>query len=136
MSELSEEEVPKLEELSIKLLGLTRDIQDFESTNSQLFEHTAESHARARGVRWWVLNLVYYKEPFGTDRWLPLFGEGTFESKLEKYDTIEEKQEKFDIDVLKKAGYLVSNWYINKAETPEDFADLLKDLEPAISIPE
>jgi hypothetical protein len=76
---------------------------------------------------WWILFLSYKKEG---DNYTPLFGEGTYEQRIKKYDEIEEGEDEFLKNILTKFAYFVSFWYSGKAAKPEDFKvieDYLKE---------
>lgn len=91
---------------------------EMENSKSALFDQTAETRARNKSIVWWILHLAYKKDG---ENFTPLFGEGGFESRLKKYDELEESDDEFWQKVLLKYAYLVSFWYSGKIMTEEDF---------------
>ena len=98
-------------------------LQKYEMAQANLFEQTAENRARNKTIMWWVLQLSLIE---GEDKKLKeLFGEGSYEEKLKKYDEIEESEFNLEKIALQKLLYLISFWYIGRAATEEEFAKLL-----------
>ena len=91
---------------------------------ANLFEQTAENRARNKTIMWWVLQLSLIE---GEDKKLKeLFGEGSYEEKLKKYDEIEESELGLEKIALQKLLYLISFWYIGRAASQEEFSKLLE----------
>lgn len=98
-------------------------IQKYEMAQANLFEQTAENRARNKTIMWWVLQLSLIE---GEDKKLKeLFGDGSYEDKLKKYDEIEESELGLEKIALQKLLYLISFWYIGRAATQEEFSKLL-----------
>jgi hypothetical protein len=98
-------------------------LQKYEMAQANLFEQTAENRARNKTIMWWVLQLSLIEDQ---DKKLKeLFGEGSYEEKLKKYDEIEESEFNIEKIALQKLLYLISFWYIGRAATEEEFAKLL-----------
>ena len=91
---------------------------EIENSKSALFDQTAETRARNKSIVWWILHLAYSKNE---ENFTPLFGEGGYESRLNKYDELEESGDEFWQKVLLKYAYLVSFWYSGKIMVEEDF---------------
>jgi hypothetical protein len=125
--ERNEEEKAKLDKLTVEMEEIRRKIQSFESQQINIFENTAEAKARNRAILWWVTNLAY-KEVDGN--YVPLFNEETFEQKLDKYDEIEQAEDNgFMMGMLRKITYLITLWFLGRAEKEEDFAEFSLALE-------
>ena len=124
----TEEEKKRLTSLMKDNGTLKREIQDFELAQASLFEQTAENRARNKTILWWVLNLAYHNDP-DTDKTTPVFDGNSFDEKLNSYDTLEESEDPFHDELLRKLVYYISYWYVGNAQTEEEFAALLKDLE-------
>jgi hypothetical protein len=122
-TERTAEDKAKISEILKDLTNLRQQIQEFELSQSSLFDQTAESRARNKTILWWVLFLCHKVEG---DKELPYFGEGDYDSRLAKYDEIEEIEDQFVTDTVSKFLYYVSFWYMGKASNPEDFAMLDK----------
>lgn len=98
-------------------------LQKYEMAQANLFEQTAENRARNKTIMWWVLQLSLIESE---DKKLKeLFGEGSYEEKLKKYDEIEESEFNIEKIALQKLLYLISFWYIGRAATEEEFSKLL-----------
>ena len=126
-------EADKTEEEKAQLVSWLResavareDIQDFEISQASLFDQTAENRARTKTILWWVLNLAHFKK--GEKHSLIYEGE-TFEEKLENYDKLEDDDNVFWEELSRKLIYYVSFWYVGKAQTQEDFEELLREID-------
>ena len=101
------------------LIDLQEEIQSFENQQSSLFDQTAENRAKNSTIMWWVLNLAHEKHE--KDGYVNVFGEGDYDSRLEVYDNIEEKNEAFWTEVIKKFAYFTTFWYTNGITSEEEF---------------
>ena len=81
----------KLQQLLLEITSLRQQLVEFESTQSSLFDQTAEHKARNRAILWWVLHLSYIKPSSGQE-WEPFFKGDSMEEKLDSYDLIEEEE--------------------------------------------
>jgi len=125
--ERTKEEQARMDELTTELEEIKKSIQSFEASQINIFENTAEAKARNRAILWWVVNLAY-KSVDG--KLLPLFGQETFENKLDYYDEIEQIDDGgFMMFVLRKFTYLITLWFLGRAETEEDFEEFSKQLD-------
>ena len=119
----SEEEKTELSKIIENMTETREMIQKYEMAQANLFEQTAENRARNKTIMWWVLQLSLIE---GEDKKLKeLFGEGSHEDKLKKYDEIEESESGLEKIALQKLLYLISFWYIGRAATQEEFTKLL-----------
>lgn len=98
-------------------------IKEFEMAEFVLFEDTADARARNKAIFWWVLNLAH---EIKDGKPVPVFGEGTYEEKMKVYETQEEDENKFALEVVTKFNQLLSMWYAGKASTKEDFDGVLE----------
>ena len=120
--ELTSEEARE-KELLIEELGSAREeIQEFEMAQAALFDQTAENRARNKTILWWVLQLSY--EKVGDD-YVEVFKGIGFEERLAEYDKFEELEDDFLDEMLKKFSYVVSFWFVTKADTKEQLDVLL-----------
>ena len=141
LEKMSEEEKKdKISELLVEMAELRRELQEFETAQSALFDQTAENRAKNKTIMWWVLQLAHieknndeYKdyhwyneeikegeEPKKPD-FQSLFDGKETEEKLEQYDNLEESEDLFWNETIKKLAYFLSYWYTGQAETEEDF---------------
>jgi hypothetical protein len=117
-----DEQTKKIGDILTDITSTRKELQEIENYHSTLFDQTAETRARNQTIMWWVLNLAYLNED--KKEFIPFFGEGSYDKKIEKYDEIEEKEEMFYKEALAKFAYFVSLWYMGKANSPEDFKNL------------
>jgi len=125
--DLTEEEKKEKLNLENQVNTLRLELIELENTKNNIFEQTAENRAKNKVMMWWVLFLSYKKDG---ENFIPLFGEGTYEQRLKKYDEIEESDDEFLKKVLVKFAYFISFWYSGKAVKSEDFKvieDYLKE---------
>lgn len=118
------EDIERFASLMKEIEEVREKIQNFEITQSNLFEQTAENRARNKTIIWWLLNLSYFQDENGEIK--PLFGEGTYFEKLRVYDRIEEEDLEFEKKAIQKLVYLISFWYMGRASTEEEFENLIK----------
>lgn len=119
--ERTEAEKLRSDELIIDLDDIRKDIQNFEASQIAIFENTAEAKARNRTILWWVMNLSYEKDG---DNYKAIFKGDSFDEKLLQYDSFEEDENKYEflLGVIRRITYLVTLWFLGRAETSEDFA--------------
>jgi hypothetical protein len=122
--ERTKEEQEAYTKMLTELVDLNQRIKEFEDAHASLFEETAESHARNKIIVWWVLHLSHKendkKEP------VPFFGVGSFEDRLKRYDDYDEKEDEFAAAVIKKFSFLVGAWFMGRAFSKDEFAELEK----------
>jgi hypothetical protein len=144
-----EEKKDKITDLLMEMSDLRRELQDFETAQSSLFDQTAETRAKNKTIMWWVLQLAqvekkndeikdyhWYKkeEKASTDEekeelekeiekleFVNVFDGEALEDKMDKYDTLEDGDDEFWQESLKKLAYFVSYWYSGQADSEEDF---------------
>ena len=126
-TENAKKRAKKLQDLIIEITSIRQQLVEFESTQSALFDQTAEHKARNRTILWWTLNLAHVKEE-DDEEFKPLFEGSTFHDKLDSYDSIEEGEEfqedqsQYHISVaVKKSAYFTSFWYSGQATDKESF---------------
>lgn len=119
-NERTESEKIRSNELINDLDDVRKDIQNFEASQISIFENTAEAKARNRTILWWVMNLSYEKDG---DNFKPIFQGESFNEKLLQYDSFEEEENKYEflLGVIRRITYLVTLWFLGRAETNEDF---------------
>jgi hypothetical protein len=100
-------------ELLIKINNINAEVSNIQNGYADIFENTAEMKARNKTIEWWVLNLSFIDED-GTG-FKPLFGDGTHDDKLAKYDEFDEREDKFINECIRKLSYLISFWFAAKS---------------------
>lgn len=127
--DLTEEEKFKKKSIFGELGLLSQKISIFQSNHSAMFENTVEAYARNHSLRWWVLHLCYTQKLNDKNEtqpdFVPLYGVGDYNAKLKVYDSLEEKEDVFYIESIKRLANLIGNWYQNNANSPEEFQKLL-----------
>jgi hypothetical protein len=118
--ERTELEKKRSNELIQDLDSIRKEIQNFEASQIAIFENTAEAKARNRTILWWVMNLSYEKEG---DNYKPIFVGDSFEEKLLQYDGLEEDENKYEflLGAIRRITYLITLWFLGRAENEEDF---------------
>ena len=90
-------------------------IFDYENLNSSLFDNTAEKRASDLLNLWFVLHLLY-AEKDGSQSCL--FGDGSFDQKLDRLNGIEDSGDEFLASVLEKGAFLIGR--LNSGSSKED----------------
>ena len=121
--ERTKEDQEYFDKLSAEIINLRTDIQDFEISQASLFDQTAENRARNKTILWWILNLSFMIDKDGKEA--SLFGDGSFEEKLGIYDAIEDNQDEWLKNVVKKFAFYISVWYMGRASSQEEFEKLV-----------
>ena len=119
-------EEAKLTEALEASAELRQQLTDFEMAQSSLFEQTAENRARNKTILWWTLQLSHLQSEDGKEE--PVFTGENYDSKLDSYDALEESEDEFHEELLRKLVYYVSFWYVGKAQSQEEFEMLMKEL--------
>jgi hypothetical protein len=128
--EMSESQKKRLEQSVGELAILRKQITEFESSQSMLFEHTADVKSRNRAILWYILHLSYFVEgdldEFELD---PMFeGEG-FDEKYDVYRTLEENEDPLYIKAVDKISSIVTIWYMSGVQTTEDIDSYLEQVD-------
>ena len=109
--------------LLTEIAGMRRELQDIENSQSNIFDQTAENRAKNQVIMWWVLNLSHWKEHDHND-FAPFFNGTSFEARLDSYDQIEDSDDVFGNEAIKRLAYYVSFWYMGRAANQEDFESI------------
>lgn len=124
LNENQDDNKDKIQVNEKELVDILSKIQSFQNKHlNTLTQHTAENIARNRTAIWWTLHLSY-KDTNGKSE--SIFGNGDFDSRLKIYSELEQKEDAFDIELLKKLLLVTSLWVFGKASKQEDFDILLK----------
>lgn len=116
------EDKQKLEDILAQIIELQKRIQEFENSQSSLFDQCAETRARNKTILNWSLHLAYNDGDSPT----PVFGEGSFDDRMKVFDAYEDGSDTWMLDVIRRFLYLVSFYYMGRAEKKEDFDRLLE----------
>jgi hypothetical protein len=105
----------KNETLNTEYQVLRQKIFDYENVQNSLFDNTAEKRASDALNLWFVLNLLYQGED-GSQTCL--FGDGSFDQKVQRLAQIEESGDEFLSGVVEKGGFLIGQ--LNSGVPKED----------------
>lgn len=104
-----EEKTDDRNKLLTKINHINGEITNIQNAYSDIFDNTAEIKARNKSIEWWALYLSYIDED-GTG-YKPVFGDGDYESRLDKYDDISDEENPFLEECIRKLSYLISFWF-------------------------
>lgn len=121
------EKTEKLREEMKNALELRYSLQNIENEQSSLFDQTAEARAKNKTILWWVLHISYMEEG---ESFVPVFGDLTYEERLDKYDEYEENDDLFWNESIRKLAYYVSFWESGQVESEEDFKSVDEMFSP------
>jgi hypothetical protein len=93
----------------VRINDINLEVSNISNSYSDIFDSTAEVKARNDTIEWWVLFLLYINLD-GKD-YKPLFGDGTHEERIQKLEDLEDKENPFEIESIKKLSYLISFWF-------------------------
>jgi hypothetical protein len=110
----SEKEL-QLAPLKTEYQELRNKIFDYENLNSSLFDNTAEKRANDLLNLWFVLNLLYAEKDGAQSC---LFGDGSFEQRLERLNGIEDSGDEFLTAVVERGGFLIGK--LNSGASKEE----------------
>lgn len=124
-SDKTEQEKIDVQKLLDETVEIFNNIQLFENKmGSLLYQNTAENIARNRTATWWMLHLSY--EELSDGKTKLVFGDGSYQDKLKIYDQIEENEDLFEIEMVKKLLLATSLWYFQKVQNQEEFDVMLE----------
>ena len=120
--------VEEVDNLKLDIVSQMNDVRtelyDIENSQQYLFDQTAEVKARNKTILWWVLQLALKQSDKNPEEYVPLFDGETDEGKFEQYDKMEDEEDIFSQELLKKFAYYISYWYVSKITDKEDFERL------------
>lgn len=113
-----------LDEITAKVLSISRQILEIELSNQSLFQHTAENKAKEKTITYMFYALSFVERG---DKWAPLF-EGDDESvgrrfalRQAKHFDLEDKEDPVLLQVRDRFLNLFAHYYEGLASTEEDF---------------
>jgi hypothetical protein len=125
--ERTPEENQQFEELKRFIVNAQNELVKFETSQSALFDNTAEIRARNKTVLWWILHLSYkYNEKGEVE---PFFPGETLEERLAIFDTVDESEDEFIKLIVRKLTFFTTFWYTGRCNTQEDFEQMALEME-------
>jgi hypothetical protein len=134
--ELTEEEKKVIADLYKDNKELQNGIAEYENAKQSVFDDSAEAISRKRTFMWWMLRLVYEDTP----EQKPLFAGENHKERSESYDNIasliedEGEESKFYSQLMERAAFLVSLFYLHGAIKPAEFAKLVEEASNNIKV--
>jgi hypothetical protein len=107
--------------ITSKINQIRTELVEMESQKASLFEQTAENRARNKTIMWWILNLALSKNG---EEYEYIFGEGSYEDKLKKYDEIEDNDDQHLKLLILRFAYLISFWYTGRVQSQKEFESI------------
>tara|TARA_B110000211_G_scaffold171940_1_gene194103 strand:- start:31 stop:549 length:519 start_codon:yes stop_codon:yes gene_type:complete len=124
----SKAQLEELEQLKTDLATIRRKLVDAETSMESLFNHTADNKAQNRLLLWYTLMLTNIK--LDPDAEFTAYFKGDdFDKKIEDYYEKEDESSAFYADVVKKVTTILAFWFFNQASTPDEFNQLIEDVE-------
>lgn len=120
-NEITRETQSKRLEIVSQMNDVRTELSDIENSQQYLFDQTAEVKARNKTILWWVLQLAYKKSDKNPEEYVPVFDGIKDEEKFEIYDKMENEEDDFDKELLRKFAYYISYWYVSRITDKEDF---------------
>lgn len=105
----------KISNLNDEYKLLRQKIFDYESIQNSLFDNTAEKRASDLLNLWFVLHLLYSGEENAESC---LFGDGSFDQRMERLNQIEDSDDKFLVEAVEKGSFLIGQ--LNSGVSKED----------------
>lgn len=124
----NEKQEARFEKVKEEIAANRTKIVEFESNFQSLFDHTADVKAQNRVLLWYCLHLTYvYDESL--DKFVQYFKGDDFEDKISYYYELEEAEDPFYNDLIKKISTTLAFWFFNQASSQEEFEELIKKTE-------
>ena len=116
----------KLKQLEKDAEPLLDILKRYNMAEESIYEDTAESRARNKTILWWLLNLSY-EEADSEEK--PFFGDGDLETRLGKYDELDESQDEYLNSVVGEFMYNISLWYFAKPKDQQEFDKIKENMD-------
>jgi len=124
----TEKQEGRFEKVKGLMASNRKEIVDFESNFQSLFDHTADIKAQNKVLLWYCLYLTFiYDEEL--DKFVQYFKGEDFEEKKSYYYDLEESDDKFYNDLIKKVSTTLAFWFFNQASSQKEFEELIKKVE-------
>jgi hypothetical protein len=113
----------------------SQEFDNLQLSLQSIFENTAEARAEGHAITYLSVFQTFTEEG---GQLKPVFRGDTLEQKLKHADALSESGIPFFDELMQKSGLILGMWYLNKAQTKEEFDALLAepDKEPEESIVE
>ena len=122
----TKEETEEFEKLTERIRVLSSDLTDFQYEQQELFNNTAENLAKSKTIAWWMVYLSCVKDE--KNLWSEFFGEGALDSRLDKYETMINEENPFNLKAIQKLILYTTLWFSGNAVESKDFEEFDKSL--------
>tara|TARA_R100000664_G_scaffold15070_1_gene23498 strand:+ start:14523 stop:15311 length:789 start_codon:yes stop_codon:yes gene_type:complete len=112
----------RLKQLEKEVRPARKALRDLQLDEDSLYEETAESRARNKVILWWMLHLAHAEQD---GKEVEFFGSGDLDSRLTRYDDIDEGEDVFEIIVARKFAYYVSFWFVGRPNSQQEFQEMV-----------
>jgi len=124
----TKEQKEKLEDVRSKMAINRKNIVDFESNFQSLFDHTADVKAQNKILLWYCLNLTYIYDD-ASDKFVQYFKGDDLDEKTDYYYGLEESEDDFYFQLIKKVSTVIAFWFFNQASSQEEFEEIISKAE-------
>ena len=118
----------KLEKIKDDLAESKKKLVELESNMHSLFDHTADTKAQNKLLLWYTLMLTHIQGE-SDEAPVPYFKGDTFEEKTKDYYDKEDDSDEFYQEIVKKVTTILAFWFFNQASKPEEFNNLIEQME-------
>lgn len=120
----TEEEKKNLDELKKNYSELKESLTEFEMERNSIFDQSAESKALSKQIFWYILNLTFFDNGQGNEKFEPYFKGDTFDEKSDSYDERESSEDQeFFATLTSKLAFAVSFWFNSGAKITQKEID-------------
>ena len=127
--ELSDSQKSRLDSAMGELAILRKQITEYESSQSMLFEHTADVKARNKAIMWYIVNLTHFVEGEDDDYEVePLFDGANYDQKHDSYRVLEEDEDPLYIKIIDKVSSIITIWYMSGVQNAKDIDEYLSEI--------
>lgn len=111
----------EISKLSAQIFHYNKLLVQYENIEESLYNKCADTRARDKVINYIITNFCYIQE---ADKEPKLFFSGDEdEDRLDDFDEKTNSEDSFIKEAVQFFAFFVSLWYMNKANTPEEFAE-------------
>lgn len=124
-NDVTEEQRKEGEAALANIVVVKRQIVDFETQRSEVFNHTADNKAFIRLLNWFTV-FITHKVIDGVES--PLFVGSTFEEKMDDFEAKVDAEDPIIMQVKDKLPAYIAYWFTSGAKTKEEFKPIEQEL--------